>query len=119
VLTFCSKGENVSKKEPIRHSFCLTYEEDFGGYFSVSMCQCEDGVAPTRWTSNMKLSCQIKCKLDIPYSELEDFTSISTGQKMKRMRFDVEMVPSGASVEFTVYIGGRKQGKQNANIQFQ
>jgi hypothetical protein len=60
----------------------------------------------------------INCKLDVPFSALKDFTSV-TGEKLKKMKFEVEMVPSGASVEFTVYIDGRRQGRQNANVHFQ
>jgi hypothetical protein len=67
----------------------------------------------------VKRLCKISCKLDVPYSELEDFTSVKTGEKIKRMWYEVEMAPSGASVDFTVFIGGRKQGKHNASIHFQ
>ncbi|KAF4627514.1 hypothetical protein G7Y89_g10639 [Cudoniella acicularis] len=115
---YLKRGDNVSTKDSIRHSFYRTYKKDFGGYFTVEMHQCEDIVAPTRVTPDMKVSTKIRCMLDIPFSNLEDFVSRTTGEIMKRMFFEVEMVPSGASVEFTVYIGGRKQGQQNANIQF-
>lgn len=66
----------------------------------------------------MKPLGDVNCKLDIPFSALEDWKS-PTGEKMKKMLFEVEMIPSGASVEFVVYIDGRKQGAQNANVRFQ
>jgi hypothetical protein len=62
--------------------------------------------------------CKIDCSLDIPFSALEDWTG-TYGQKLKKMTYEVEMIPSGASVEFVVYIDGRRQGGQNANVHFQ
>jgi hypothetical protein len=54
----------------------------------------------------------------VPYASLEDFVSVETGARMKKLTYDIEMVPSGATVQFTVYIDGRKQGGGNANVRF-
>jgi hypothetical protein len=89
------------------------------------MVQCEDEVAPVRFNSSMKSSCTINWSLDaaglgIRASDIEEeFKSVSTGEKMKRIRFHVEMVPSGASAEFSVDCGGKKIAKGNVNLEFE
>ncbi|OLN95475.1 Heat shock 70 kDa protein 12B [Colletotrichum chlorophyti] len=114
---YLRRGENVSKKDPVRHSFYNTYREDFGGTFEVELYECEDQEAPTRRTPSVNFLCSIKCKLDIPYSKLPEFKT-QDGVRAKRMDYEVEMVPSGASMEFVVYIEGRKQGVRNADVRF-
>jgi hypothetical protein len=37
----------------------------------------------------------------------------------KKLDYVLEMVPSGAAMEFTYYIGDKKQGSQNVNIEYQ
>ena len=37
----------------------------------------------------------------------------------KRLDYKLEMVPSGASMDFVVYIEGRKLGRQNVEVQFE
>ena len=115
----CEQGENVSKKEPVRKSYYLTYQNDFGGSFSVTMLQCDDKVAPVRKTKSVIRLCKIDCTIDVPFSQLDDGVNQKTGKKIKKLNFDLEMVPSGASVEFVVYVNGKRQGSQNAAISFQ
>jgi hypothetical protein len=43
------------------------------------------------------------------FEDLNDYDSPS-GKRVKKIDFDIEMVPSGASVEFSVYESGRKIG---------
>ncbi|KAH8647092.1 hypothetical protein BGZ60DRAFT_521403 [Tricladium varicosporioides] len=115
---YLKRGENVSKKDPVRKSYYRTYRKDFGGTWEVSLLQCEEVTAPTRKTAEVKTSCTISCTLDKPFSSLQDFVN-ERGEKMKKLSFEVEMVPSGASLEFVVYIDGRRQGAQNASVHFQ
>ncbi len=117
VLT-CFKGDNVSKKDPIRHSFYQTYREDPGRAFSYSIYQCEDAVAPDRRTASVQYMCAVDWTLDVPYSLLETFTN-SKGERLKKLSYEIEMVPTGASVEFVLYIDGRKQESQNVKVNFQ
>lgn len=108
----------VSKKEPIRSGFYRTYRKDPGKLFTVSLLQCDDAVAPKRRIASVVPLCDIKCTIDKPFSAFEDFVNVS-GERLKKFTYDVEMVPSGAAVEFVVYFDGKKQGAQNAKIVFQ
>jgi hypothetical protein len=112
------QGDNVSKKDPFRNAYYRIYREDFGGSFTVDILQCEDMDPPKRKSSNVSTLCTINCTLDIPFSSLPDFINPS-GEKFKKMSYVVEMVPSGATIEFVVYIDGRRQGTQNASIRFE
>ncbi|KAL2846179.1 hypothetical protein BJY01DRAFT_263382 [Aspergillus pseudoustus] len=115
---YLRRGDNVSTTEPLRHNFYRLYKKDFGGSFAVELFECEEHSAPSRLDRNVVRHCKIDCTLDVPFEALEDFTSAETGSRMKKMSFDLEMVPSGATVQFVVYIDGRRQGSQNANVRF-
>ncbi|KAL3455943.1 hypothetical protein BJX64DRAFT_53416 [Aspergillus heterothallicus] len=115
---YLRRGDNVSTTEPLRHNFYRLYKKDFGGSFAVELFECEEHSAPNRLDRNVVRHCKIDCTLDVPFETLEDFTSAETGSRMKKMSFDLEMVPSGATVQFVVYIDGRRQGSQNANVRF-
>ena len=123
ILTFELQGENVSTKTPIRHPFCQTYDRDYDGTCSIRMVQSEDVVAPTRCPSDMKETCRIDWSLDqvgpSGYPDVEEFNSAANGKKMKRIHFEVEMIPSGACAEFAVDFAGEKLGKSNVSIEFQ
>jgi hypothetical protein len=75
--------------------------------------QCEDDPPPNRNNSSVKRLCTVRCKLDIPYSELTDFITVK-GKRFKRLNYELEMIPSGATLEFAVYIDGRRQQGDNA-----
>jgi hypothetical protein len=62
--------------------------------------------------------CDISCTIDVPFSAFKS-TKNSSGERIKKLSFEVEMVPSGAAVEFVVYIDGRRQETQNAQVDFQ
>ncbi|KAL4924494.1 Hsp70 family protein [Aspergillus undulatus] len=118
MLWYIHKGDDVSTKDRVSHSYHQIVDRDFDGTFVVDMYQCEADVPPTRKASNVKLLCTINCKLDVPTAELKSFHR-TDGTKMKHLYYDVVMMPSGAAAECTVYIDGRKQGSQNATIKFQ
>lgn len=102
----------------MRHSYYRTYQEDFGGIFSVDVHQCEDELAPDRATKTVKHLCTIDCALDTPFSSLPNLKS-SSGRVCKKLDFEIEAIPSGASVEFSVYVNGKRLGAQEAEIKFQ
>jgi hypothetical protein len=62
--------------------------------------------------------CVVSYDPDIPFDCLEDYRSKS-GKVTKKFNFEIEMVPSGASVEFAIYHDGMKLGSQNATIEYQ
>ncbi|KAL5051689.1 hypothetical protein BDW71DRAFT_202839 [Aspergillus fruticulosus] len=115
---FLRKGEDVSTKQRISHSYHKIVDRDFDGDFRVRIYQCEADTPPRRMDSSVKPLCTIHCSLDVPTSQLKTFRR-ADGTKKKELYYTVEMVPSGAAAECTVYTDGRKQGSQNVNIEFQ
>ncbi|KAL4736402.1 hypothetical protein BDV11DRAFT_211253 [Aspergillus similis] len=115
---FIRKGDDVSTKHRVSHGYHKIVDRDFDGFFRVRIYQCEADTPPTRKDSNVKPLCTIHCSLDVPTSELKTFRC-ADGTKKKELYYKLEMVPSGAAAECTVYIDGRKQGSQNVDIEFQ
>ncbi len=94
------------------------YEKsEFNGTYSIRLHSCEDEEPPERNIASVKELGKIYCKLDVQYSDLPDFHS-RTGRMTKVLNYEIESVPSGASVEFILYIGGRKQGGESVVISY-
>ena len=118
VLAYIPKqGDVISKSEPVRHSYYRTFQKDPGSQISVKIYQCEDERAPHRRIPSVTHLCTINCEVNMPFSSWPAMKSKS-GERYRTLDYEVEMVPSGASVEFTVYIDGKKQGSENAAIKF-
>ena len=83
-----------------------------------SIYQCEDDDPPTRFTSSVKKLCVFRYTLDVAYYSLKDYININ-GEKMKKVDYDLEMIPSGASNEFRVFYKGEKLGSHNVSTEFQ
>ncbi|KAJ4329088.1 hypothetical protein N0V84_000447 [Fusarium piperis] len=73
---------------------------------------------PTHRDGTVKTWATIKRSIDAPFSELEDYWN-AAGIKVKRLNFHVEMVPSGASIEFAVLVNGKKVDKSQLQVDFQ
>ncbi|KUI58335.1 hypothetical protein VP1G_05585 [Cytospora mali] len=113
-------GDNISKTNTVRHAFSQVFHHESQIHsVRLSLNQCEDLVAPPRVTPNVTKLCAINCKLSVKWSDIPTFRSKKTGQELRRLSFDLEMIPSGATVEFVIYVDGIKQGAQNVQIQFQ
>lgn len=93
-------------------------KEDFDLCNEEPIYQCEDDDPPVRLTSSVKKLCMIKVNFAIDYDRLNDFTG-QTGKRFKRLDYEMEMVPSGASNEFSIWYEGEKIASQNASIKFQ
>ncbi|OHE90576.1 hypothetical protein CORC01_14123 [Colletotrichum orchidophilum] len=115
---FLRRGDDVSQKDPAKFSYFEIFREDFGGHFSVDIWACDEMEVPVRRTFHVNDFCKIECKLDIPFSSLPDIKTID-GTMAKKMTYEVEMIPSGASMEFAVYIDEKKQGSHNVRVRFQ
>jgi hypothetical protein len=114
---YLKKGENVSKKDPIKYNFYYLYSEDPGSKFMVNMRQCEDDVPPSQAGPTVADSCTITWTMLTPFALLPDYTN-SAGEILKKLEFDLEMIPSGASIEFAVFINGKRQGGSNTSVRF-
>ncbi|KAK3946034.1 hypothetical protein QBC46DRAFT_370658 [Diplogelasinospora grovesii] len=115
---YLKRGEMTSNIKPLRASWCRLYKKkEFNGTCSVHLYQCEDEVPPTRYTPSVRTLGKFSSDLDVEYSDLPDFKS-KTGVMMKKLEFELELVPSGASVKFVLYVDGRKQRGESAQIRF-
>ncbi|KAK8078892.1 hypothetical protein PG994_002699 [Apiospora phragmitis] len=117
MMWFIKKGDNVSKTNQVRHSYYEIHKNDFGGVKSFDIHTCDDDEPPTRKTSSVRKHCTIGSTLDVPFQSLPDWTN-AKGERFKKYEYDVEMVPSGAILEFHVYIDGRKQASKNTTFKF-
>lgn len=108
----------MSTKDTVRHSFYRTYTSDFNGSVTVNIDYCDEKVPPSRKTDQVKSMCSIESEIDIPFAKLKDWSN-PKGKVLKRLDYDIEMVPSGASLEFNVYVEGRKMGASNVAVTFQ
>jgi hypothetical protein len=52
---------------------------------------------------------------DYDYDDLEDFKGFN-GQRGKKINYTIEMVPSGASTEFSIYFQDKKVGSDYVSI---
>lgn len=107
----------MSKKDPVRHNFYRLFDSDHGHSMSEDILSCEDQTSPDRKTSSVKKFCGVSFDLDAPVESLKTFTN-SNGEAFKRLDYVLEMVPSGATLEFNLYIGGRKQGSENTQVDY-
>ena len=119
-LTHYAQGDNVSKAQPKKKTFYRSYgtSKDFTGLEHEIIFQCDEDDPPSRLTTGIQGLCSIKWDLDIPYDALEDFKGAG-GRKLKKFVYDIEMIPSGASNEFSILYKGKKLASQNARIEFQ
>jgi hypothetical protein len=111
---YIKKGQNVKKNEPLRRSFYRTFKdrskyERFLSNPSEDVLQCDLERPPDKSNRLVTDFCQIKVDLKKSFEDLDDYDTPS-GMRVKRIDFEIEMIPSGASVEFSVYYNGRKVG---------
>ncbi|KAL4869441.1 hypothetical protein BDV12DRAFT_208549 [Aspergillus spectabilis] len=109
---YLKKGDNVSKAEPVWHTFYTSFdsEDDFGGSYEP----------PKRCESNVTELCRISINFDsegITFDELDKYTA-ENGNKLSKFKYDIELVPSGASNVFALYWKGRRLGSETAVVEF-
>lgn len=108
--------------KPKKEKFSSYYstKQDFESAQQLTIFQCEDDDPPSRRTESAKVKelCNINYNFSIPYDSLENFTGAS-GKKLKRLVLEIEMMPSGASNEFSIIYQGNKLGSQNVHVDFQ
>ncbi|KAL3474643.1 hypothetical protein BJX99DRAFT_231373 [Aspergillus californicus] len=118
---YLQKGENVSNKEPVQHSFYQGYEteDEFDDDLEIRILQCDDDAPPSRRSASVKELCTftINCR-GVAFNSLESYEG-ENGKRLKKFDFDLEMVPSGASNVFALYHRGRKLGSETAGVEFQ
>ena len=94
-------------------------EEDFDSALHEEILQCDDDEPSETRTDDMKELCSIDCRIDhIKFDSLPTYPA-PNGKMVRRLNFEIEMVPSGASNVFAVYYAEKQLGQQQASINFQ
>lgn len=103
----------------MRNSWTRLLKKNFQGSFTERLVQCDSSNPPPCVDEIVKPLCELKVAIDVNMSKLEDFTSTDGKKQNKRLYYDVEMVPSGASMEFNFYIDGIKQASHNIKAEYE
>ncbi|CAI7577109.1 unnamed protein product [Penicillium viridicatum] len=119
VTWYIRKGQNVSKLDPVRNPWARLLKKTFQGSFTERLVQCDSSDPPHREDDTVKPLGELKVAIDVNMSKLEDFTSADGKKQNKKLYYDVEMVPSGASMEFNFYIDGVKQASHNIKAEYE
>ncbi|KAK8024499.1 hsp70 family chaperone [Apiospora rasikravindrae] len=119
MLWYLEKGSNVSKMRPVSQGLYDILKPNRKGTFTVDIYQCdEEYPPPARKNKSVKHLVTITCNIATPLDEVPELPN-RLGQRFRKLDFDLDMVPSGASVEFAVWAGGKKLGSSEVQIQFQ
>ena len=89
----------------------------FNGTLDTTLWECGDIGPPERKTGTIKKLGNLHCDLDVRFADLE-FYSSKSGVSVRKLEYEIELIPIGASVEFVVYVNGRKQMGQSTKIDF-
>ncbi|CAI7646846.1 hypothetical protein N7533_009950 [Penicillium manginii] len=116
---YIRKGENMSKLDPVRHPWCRYVKSNFKGSFTDGLYQCASSNPPSRIDDTVKHLCGLKWMPDVDTSSLDDFTSADGKRELKVLNYELEMVPSGASMDFTFYINDRKQASHSVKAEYE
>ncbi|KAI0969940.1 hypothetical protein F4678DRAFT_480682 [Xylaria arbuscula] len=120
---YLKRGDTVSKMKPMRHSWYRTYRAkyEFDGTVSSHIYQCDDDEPPTRKARSVKDSivklCTLRCDLGISFEDLPRCVN-KDGELYRKLSFEIELMPSGASVSFMLYYKGERKGSENVQLRF-
>lgn len=105
---------------PTKHPWFKSYvtAKVFDPVQHSTIYQCEDDDPPVQETTSVKKLCTINSNFGISFDELEDWTG-KTGKRYKGLTYEIEMISSGASNEFSVLYKGRKFGSHHAHLDLQ
>ncbi|KAK7946949.1 actin-like ATPase domain-containing protein [Apiospora aurea] len=112
------KGSDVSTTQPISCPLYHILKKDSGGTFAIDIYQCEEYPPPPRKNASVKRLVSISCKIATPLEEVPELFN-RLGQRSRKLDFDLDMVPSWASVEFAVWAGGKKLGSSEVQIRYE
>lgn len=108
------QGDNVSKIDAIRHAFYANLT-GFSRSYPIQLLQCDEATPPSRKTNAVKHYVELNCS--VQSSDLREWTT-ATSKRMQRLHFDLEMLPSGASMDFRVHCNGRIAGEKDVTVSF-
>uniref|UniRef100_A0A8H7K210 Uncharacterized protein n=1 Tax=Bionectria ochroleuca TaxID=29856 RepID=A0A8H7K210_BIOOC len=113
---YLKKGDVVMTAEPVKHLFyTLLDKESQKKGLSMELLQCELDNPPKRRDRSVTTMGQIHCQISHLVKDF-DLHITATDEKCKRMNYEVEMVPSGASTVFTLHFKGQKLGAHECQL---
>ncbi|KAF4923441.1 hypothetical protein CGCVW01_v004637 [Colletotrichum viniferum] len=115
---YLKRGHVVSKKNPVRHDFyeLVKTADEFNGKVNITLWVCEELKPPDRGDFRVKSPCRFQIDIPTPFSELKDFKTAS-GRVVKKLSYEIEMIPSGASLDIAVYMAGKKLGSRSVRVE--
>ncbi|KAF3798999.1 hypothetical protein GCG54_00010672 [Colletotrichum gloeosporioides] len=104
----------VVPKSPVRYSFYeyIKDADDFDGTLNITLWVCEELDPPDREDFRVNAKCKFQLIVTTPYSELPDCRT-ADGTMVKKLGYEIGMIPSGASLGFAVYMDGKELMSQN------
>ncbi|KAF0326689.1 hsp70 family chaperone [Colletotrichum asianum] len=106
----------VVPKSPVRYSFYeyIKDADDFDGTLNITLWVCEELDPPDREDSRVNAKCKFQLIVTTPYSKLPDWRT-ADGTMVKKLGYEIGMIPSGASLDFAVYMDGKELMSQNTS----
>ncbi|KAJ5603966.1 hypothetical protein N7537_006922 [Penicillium hordei] len=117
---YIKRGNEVETDRPIRKNMyrSRSMEDSLPSSLDFSIYQCESEYPPKYKTHVVTLHSTIEFQLGhFGYSAWE-VHGTSSGRRFQKLCYTLEMVPSGASTEISVWINGQRLGSEYISIQF-
>ncbi|KAJ5522024.1 hypothetical protein N7527_006139 [Penicillium freii] len=114
------KGQDVSKADPIRHSFVRSFTDgdDFKSTISDTIYQCDSENPPRQLNDTVTGICKVSWSTKgINHDDLESQSGKNGPYKV--LSYEIEVRPSGASNDFAIYYEGKKVGSKNSRIAYE
>ncbi|CAG9989530.1 unnamed protein product [Clonostachys byssicola] len=113
---YLKKGDVVMAAEPIKHLFYQLFgNESNKTEITIELLQCELDDPPSRRDGSVTKMGSIRCQISHLVKDFEDFVSAEF-ETCKKMSYEVDMVPSGASTVFTLHFKGKKLGTHECQL---
>ncbi|WQF77449.1 Putative ATPase, nucleotide binding domain-containing protein [Colletotrichum destructivum] len=114
---YMKKGDDITDKRTVRHRF---YERYLTAPSEIiqELFHSAATPAPKRADSTTKRLCTITWNRKVNFDTLPTFTNI-LGKVYHELIFDIEMISDGASLDFTIFHGGKRVGGKNVIVEFE
>ncbi|KOS41464.1 hypothetical protein ACN38_g7672 [Penicillium nordicum] len=117
---YIEKGKEVETDRPIRKKLYQSSSMDahLPSYLDFTILQCESEHPPKYKTNLVTRHSKIRFKLGHLGDNAWKVHEAPGGRRFRKLNYTLEMVPSGASTEISMWIKGEKLGSKYISIQF-
>lgn len=114
------QGKEVETDRPIRKKLYQSSSMDahLPSYLDFTILQCESEHPPKYKTNLVTRHSKIRFKLGHLGDNAWKVHEAPGGRRFRKLNYTLEMVPSGASTEISMWIKGEKLGSKYISIQF-